>query len=123
MPDLGDYERAIADNQEALRRAPDNARTLNNLAWLWTMHPAPERRDAAKAEELARKACTLTNGQEPAYLDTLAAALAAGGKVAEAAEQQRAAAALAPEAEKADYQSRLVLYETERKSGLSEPRP
>ena len=65
----------------------------------------------------------MTNGQEPAYLDTLAAALAAGGKVAEAAEQQRAAAALAPEAEKADYQSRLVLYETERKSGLSEPRP
>ncbi len=109
--DLGDYDRAVADNSEALRRAPDDARTLNNLAWLWATHPAAERRDAAKAEEFARRACALTGDKEPAYLDTLAAALAAGGKNAEAAEQQRAAVALAPEAEKPEYQARLLLYE------------
>ena len=111
---LGDYERAAADNLEVLKRAPDDIRTLNNLAWLWATNPNAEPEKVAQAEEYARKACTLTNNQEAGYLDTLAAALAAGGKFSEAVEQQRKAVELAPEAEKADYQSRLALYEAGR---------
>ena len=53
----------------------------------------------------------MTDGKEPSYLDTLAAALAAAGKFEEAAEQQRQAVELAAEAEKADYQARLAQYE------------
>ena len=94
-----------------MRRAPDDARTLNNLAWLWATNPEPERRDAAKAEEYARKAVELSGGREAGYLDTLAAACAAGGKFEEAARGQRQAVELAPEAEKAEYQSRLAAYE------------
>ena len=54
---LGDRAKAVADNREALRQAPDNARTLNNLAWLWATNPKPEPGDAEQAEEYARKAC------------------------------------------------------------------
>ena len=99
---------------EALRLAPNDARTLNNLAWLLATDPKPERRDAAKAEEYARKAVELTDGKEAGCLDTLAAALAAGGKFEEAAREQRKAVELAPEAEKADFQARLALYEAGR---------
>jgi tetratricopeptide (TPR) repeat protein len=108
--EMGDFDKALADNLEALKRAPSDAPTLNNLAWLWATHPDPQRRDPAKAEEHARQACGLTNDQEPAHLDTLAAALAAAGKYAEAAEQQRKAVELASDGEKADYQARLALY-------------
>jgi tetratricopeptide (TPR) repeat protein len=108
---LGDHEHALADNLEALRRAPDDARTCNNLAWLWATSPRPEYRDPARAVEYARKACERTGDREPGYLDTLAVALAAAGRFAEAAEVQRRAVELAPEAEKADYRSRLELYE------------
>ncbi|HVS34364.1 MAG TPA: tetratricopeptide repeat protein [Gemmataceae bacterium] len=108
--EMGDLQNAIADNEEALRRAPDDPRTLNNRAWLSATAPNPQAEELARAEEYARKACAASNGQEPAYLDTLAAVLASVGKYASAVEVQRRAAELAPEVEKVDYQSRLSLY-------------
>jgi tetratricopeptide (TPR) repeat protein len=53
----------------------------------------------------------LSGWREPGHLDTLAVALAAAGQFEEAAKYQRQAVELAPEAEKADYRSRLELYE------------
>jgi tetratricopeptide (TPR) repeat protein len=108
---LGNYEQALADNLEALRLVPDDPRTLNNLAWLWATCPKPEWRDGPKAVEHARKACELTESREVGSLDTLAAALAACGQFEEAVQWQRRAVELAPEAEKADYQTRLALFE------------
>ena len=107
----GDHAGALADNLEALRLRPDDARTCNNLAWLWATTPREELRDAAQAVEKARKACELTNWQEPGYLDTLAVAYAAAGRFEEALHWQRRAMELCRVEERADYESRLRLYE------------
>jgi tetratricopeptide (TPR) repeat protein len=107
----GDYGRALADNLEAERLDPENARTLNNLAWLWATAPADQGRDVAKALEYARKACELTGSADAGALDTLAVACAAAGRFEEAADWQRKAVELAPEADKEDYRTRLALYE------------
>jgi tetratricopeptide (TPR) repeat protein len=108
---LGRYEQAIADNLEALRLQSDDAGTCNNLAWLWATSPHPEHRDPARAVEHARRACELTQWQIAGFLDTLAVAHAAAGQFAEAIEYQRRAIELAGEDEKAEYRSRLELYE------------
>ncbi|HEY7327121.1 MAG TPA: tetratricopeptide repeat protein [Gemmataceae bacterium] len=113
---LGNYEQAIADNLEALQLDPDDARTCNNLGWLWATNPRPEQRDPEKAIDFARRACELTQGQIAGFLDTLAAAYAAAGKFAEAVEQQRRALERAGDNEKAEYRSRLELYEADRTS-------
>jgi tetratricopeptide (TPR) repeat protein len=113
---LGNYEQAIADNLEALRLYPDDARTCNNLAWLWATHPQPEQRDPARAIEYARRACAQTQGQVAGFLDTLAAAYAAAGQFAEAVEHQRQALELASAEEKAEYRARLDAYEARRTS-------
>jgi tetratricopeptide (TPR) repeat protein len=113
---LDNYDQAIADNLEALRLDADDARTCNNLAWLWATSPRPEERDPQKAIDFARRACELTQWQIAGFLDTLAAAYAAAGKLAEAIEQQRRAIKRAAENEKAEYCSRLELYEAGRTS-------
>jgi tetratricopeptide (TPR) repeat protein len=111
---LGNYEQAIADNLEALRLQPDDASTCNNLAWLWATSPRPELRDTGRAIEFARRACELTQWKRAGFLDTLATAHAAAGQFPEAVEQQRRAIELASDKEKAEYQSRLELYEKGR---------
>jgi tetratricopeptide (TPR) repeat protein len=111
---LGNYELAIADNLEASRLDPNDVRTCNNLAWLWATSPCLDHRDPGRAIEFARRACELTQWQIASFLDTLAAAYAAAGQFAEAVEQQRRAMELASEVEKADYRSRLELYEAGR---------
>ncbi len=56
----------------------------------------------------------MTEWQIAGHLDTLAVAYAAAGRFAEAVECQRRAVELAPEQEKAEYRSRLGLYEAGR---------
>ncbi|MGH7169542.1 MAG: tetratricopeptide repeat protein [Gemmataceae bacterium] len=111
---LGNYEQAIADNLAASRLQPDNPGTCNNLAWLWATSPHPEQRDPALALDYARRACELTQWRIAGFLDTLAVAYAAAGQFAEAIEQQRRAIEIAGEDEKAEYRSRLELYERGR---------
>jgi tetratricopeptide (TPR) repeat protein len=110
----GDHARALADNQAALAVDPDNARTLNNLAWLWATCPRDDLRDGPRAVEAATRACEQTGWQQPGCLDTLACAYAASGNFAEAVRWQEKALELAAEHEKADYQSRLDLYRAGR---------
>ena len=98
----------------ALRLAPDDLRTLNNLAWLWATCPKDELRDGPRALEFARKACEQTGWEQPGYLDTLAVACAECGQFDEAVRWQAKAVELATQAEKADYQSRLDLYKAGR---------
>ncbi len=111
---LGNYEQALADNTEALRLKPEDARTWNNLAWLWATNPRLEQRDPARAIDLARRACELTQWQIAGFLDTLAAAYAAAEQFAEAVEHQRRALELASANEKAEYRVRLEWYEARR---------
>lgn len=119
---LGQHDRALADNLEALTLAPEDPRILNNLAWLWATAPRADLRDPARALEFAQK--MMHAGEDANRLDTLAAALAACGRFAEAAETQRRAIDLADEGEKADFRSRLARYETNQmvvQSPIEEP--
>jgi tetratricopeptide (TPR) repeat protein len=111
---LGRYAEAIADNQEALKRNPEDAWAYNNLAWLWATCPHPEHRDLSQAIEHARRACELSQWQNASHLDTLAVAYAAAGQFAEAVQWQQRAIELGREEDKADFRSRLALYEAGR---------
>jgi Flp pilus assembly protein TadD len=108
---LGDEERAIADNLEALKRRADDARTCNNLAWLYATASRQELRDPARAVELARKAVERGGGKDLGHLDTLAVALAAAGQFEEAVKEMTRAIELAPQGEQEEYRRRLELFQ------------
>ncbi len=109
----GQYDRAIADYDEAIRLKPDNAYAYNSFAWLLATTPDTELRDGRKAVTLATKAVHLNDTAQ--IRDTLAAAYAEARRFIDAvAEQERAIemlrAAGASAKEIADLQSRLDLY-------------
>ena len=64
---------------------PKHAACYNSQAWLWATCPDDSFRDGKKAVEFAKKAVELTEGKEPAILDTHAAALAEAGDFEQAA--------------------------------------
>lgn len=88
---LGRHREAVARYREALAIEGDDHETLNALAYLLASRPGqtgdgdPEA-DAAEAVSLARRACAGADQEDPAFLDTLATALAATGDYAAAVE-------------------------------------
>jgi Flp pilus assembly protein TadD len=91
----GDIADAIAEWREAIRLQPNHAKFLNQLAWVLATSPTGEIRDGTEAVGLARQALRLSGGQEPAILDTLAAAYAEAGRFSEAVETLKRAVSLA----------------------------
>jgi tetratricopeptide (TPR) repeat protein len=75
----GQVAAAIEAYQHVLASDPGMAAAANNLAWILASHPDNSIRSPKQARELAELACQRTNYQEPAYVDTLAVAAAAGG--------------------------------------------
>ena len=67
-----------------LRIDPDHVAVLNQTAWLLATSPDASLRDGAQAVTLAERAARLTQGRQPAILDTLAAAYAEAGRFQEA---------------------------------------
>jgi tetratricopeptide (TPR) repeat protein len=108
----GDLPGALEDHEAAVALAPQDHRAANNLAWLLATVPDESLRSGDRALELAQRA--LACGEDASRLDTLAAALACLGRFNEAVNTQQRALALAPEAEKDDYASRLELYRAGR---------
>jgi tetratricopeptide (TPR) repeat protein len=97
------------------KRAGDanDAEALNNLAWLLATSPDPELRDGPRAVESAEKALAATKRRNVRYLGTLAAAYAEAGDFGKAVSTQKEAMALlTDEKTKADFASRLKLYES-----------
>ena len=90
---------------------PENAGTLNFLGWIRATCPQDDLRDAEQAIRDAVRACQLTDYGMPGFLDTLAAAYAEAGQFEEAVRWQEQAIGLAPDDQKADYESRKVKYE------------
>lgn len=82
--DKGDYLAASADYQKALNLGPNEARFYNQYAWMLAACPQPEYRDGARAVQLARRGCQLTNWRDANILDTLASAYAECGRFGEA---------------------------------------
>ena len=93
---------------------PESAQLKNALAWNLSTAPDPYVRNGQEALRLAREAMRSAHGDNPAYIDTLAAALAETGDFGRAALTQRKAISLAtPEmVQRGGYDRRLRLYES-----------
>jgi rhomboid protease GluP len=102
------YKQAIDYYLAVLRLDPNLPLAHNNLGWLYATADDPKFRDPAAALEHARKAVLLTAGRQPDYLDTLAEALYANGKHAEAVKIETQALELAPGNK--EFEAHLLRY-------------
>src|SRR5581483_961050 len=74
-----DVNAAAHEFNSAVQMDPHNLQAINNLAWVAATSRDARFRNAQAALDLAGRACTETRGDNPDYLDTLAAAWAASG--------------------------------------------
>jgi spermidine synthase len=115
---LGRTADAIKHYSEALRLKPYYVYAANNLAWIYSTHENPEFRDGEKAVKLAESVCDIGRCNDPALLDTLAAAYAETGRFKEAQLTAREAADLAQstgyDSLAKEIKSRIKLYESNR---------
>ncbi len=81
-------ERRFEEQRDVISAAvsdcPEISSNVNNYAWLLATIPDPGLRDGAKAVGLIRQAIANLGKRDPAFLDTLAAALAEQGRFEEA---------------------------------------
>ena len=109
-----DYDKALADYTMAIELDPKSGSVHNSLAWLLATCPSDAQRNGVRAVELATKAVELAKAAGESFLnelDTLAAAHAEAGHFDEAVKLQQQAVALAPNDNKADFESRLKLFQ------------
>jgi Flp pilus assembly protein TadD len=111
---LGKLDDALNHYHQALQIRPDYPQPMTGIAHILINHPNPEKRDISNAIQLAEHAADLTRYQNPAILDTLAAAYAAQGRFDIAITTAQTALDLAT-AQKADelaahIRTRLELY-------------
>jgi serine/threonine-protein kinase len=109
-----DYERAIADHIEALRRNPRQPAACNAFAWLWATCPDPQLRNGRMGVELATRACELSAWEDWSCLLTLAAAQATLGDFDAAVRRARDALARAPAENQAECRTALRRYAERR---------
>src|SRR5262249_38311267 len=94
---------------------PDTVSSLNDLAWSLATSAAAERRNGAKAVQLAEEAVMANSRKNPKYLDTLAAAYAETEQFEKAVAAEREALILfRTEPQRQDARSHLDLYQTKR---------
>jgi len=108
---LGNYAQAVADLEEAVRLDPDCEEATNALAWQYATCPDAEHRNGPRAVQLAGQVCKWTKAKDAGYLDTLAAAMAECGSFEHAIRMQKLALNVVSADERADFESRLTLYE------------
>lgn len=80
----GRHAEAVARTREALRLDPALAFARNNLAWLLATAPDASLRDPEQALRLAEGLVALSDAPPANFVDTLAAAQAATGRLEEA---------------------------------------
>jgi len=119
------YQSAIFDFGKAIEigrwtlgeKYKDLQWAMNHLARLQATCPEAQFRDDKKAVELATEACELTDFKNHSFVDTLAAAYAAGGDFESAIKWQIKALELVSETDtklRGSYEERLDLYESGR---------
>jgi tetratricopeptide (TPR) repeat protein len=89
LNDQGDLAGAVAHLCEASRLSPEDAMYANTTAWLLATCPEASLRNGSEAERLARRAVERSGAKNPVFSDTLAAAQAEAGHLAEAVETAR----------------------------------
>jgi spermidine synthase len=106
--------KTLGERREAMRLRPNDAALLNDTAWMLATNPNASIRNGTEAVELAERALKLSVGNEPAILDTLAAAYAEAGRFSEAVAAANKALDLATQRHQetlADrLRARLTLY-------------
>ena len=111
----GNYDKAIADYEAAIRLDPKYLPPFFAFARLRATCPDAKHRNGQQAVAYATKACELTAWKDSGSLDTLAAAYAEASDFDKAVEWQKKAMDLAPADWKAEYEAMLKLYQ-EKKS-------
>ena len=111
----GRLPEALAEQRELIRLCPNNITLLNDTAWLLATSPRASFRNGAEAVKFAGRAAQLSKGQDPAILDTLAAALAETDRFADAAQVAHKALDLAVQQNKEalakSIKAKIPLYE------------
>jgi len=112
---IGQTGEAAKHFRQALQLKPDWVQALNNLAWILATDENAEIRDGIEAVTLSKRACELSEYQEPGVLGTLAAAYAESGQFKDAIQTAERARELAVTAGKRDLaaraETRLKLYQ------------
>jgi len=100
----GETDQAVAAYERAVQLAPDDAETLNNLAWALATKQGASAEEKARALDLAFRAASL----KPSHyiLDTLAEALYVNGRPEEALEVINQALSLAQTPQDRNYLAR-----------------
>ncbi|MHC4396114.1 MAG: tetratricopeptide repeat protein [Planctomycetota bacterium] len=115
---LGQIHSAVGNYHKILQLAPDRVEVLNDLAWILAVTKDTDVHNPTDAVKFARRACELTNYQQPEKLDTLAVAYAAAGNFTEALKTAEKAAQLAESTGKKDLvrqiNSRIQLYKADK---------
>ena len=126
----GSLQEAIAHYEKASALAPEDPHSRNNLAWVLATSSDARIHDGARAVRLAHEAVKLSDGREPSFLRTLAAAYAEDGRFSEAAAVAKQAVLVAKMQGKTDVAKRLekdlVLYrelQPVRDAGLTNASP
>lgn len=105
---IGDFKGAIQTYEKILILEPDQAVSLNNLAWILVTSPDKSLRNPEKALVLARRA--VVRDRSPMFLDTLAEVLYANGFASEATETIKEAISMATEG-RAYYEGQLRKFQ------------
>ncbi|MEW6250774.1 MAG: tetratricopeptide repeat protein [Planctomycetota bacterium] len=79
-----DYTAAEPYLREVVDADPNSLPAVNGLAWILATHPDATRRKPEEAVRLAERLCAQPENRTDAYLDTLAAAYAAAGRMDDA---------------------------------------
>ena len=111
------YKQAKADYEQSLSLSPNRHTVMNNYAWFLATTPEKSLRDVEQATKLAEKANQMTAYKNWQYLDTLAAAYAAGDQFDLALKRIGEAIQLAPAAERAELQRHRMLFRRKQPVG------